>query len=40
MGKSRKSLKPKGNQANILKNTKRINKNNDVLSKLKKELSK
>jgi hypothetical protein len=40
MGKTRKSLKPKGNRSNILKNTKRINKNNDVLSKLKKELSK
>ena len=40
MGKTRKPLKPKGNRSNILKNTKRINKNNDVLSKLKKGLSK
>ena len=40
MGKSRKQLKPKGNRENILKNTKIIDKNNDVLSKLKKELSK
>jgi hypothetical protein len=40
MGKSKKSLKPKGNRGNILKNTKIIDKNNEVLSKLKKELSK
>lgn len=40
MGKSRKPLKPKGNRGNILKNIKIVDKNNDVLSKLKKELSK
>jgi hypothetical protein len=39
MGKTRKPLKPKGNRSNILKNTKIINKNNEVLAKLKKELS-
>jgi hypothetical protein len=38
MGKSRKLIKPKGNKNNILKNTKIIDKNNEVLSKLKKEL--
>jgi hypothetical protein len=38
MGKSRKPIKPKGNKNNILKNTKIIDKNNEVLSKLKKEL--
>jgi hypothetical protein len=36
MGKSRKPLKPKGNRGNILKNTKRIEKNNQVLANLKK----
>jgi|694.fasta_scaffold25520_10 hypothetical protein len=36
MGKSRKPLKPKGNRGNILKNKKRIEKNNQVLANLKK----
>jgi hypothetical protein len=39
MGKSRKPLKPKGNKPNIVRNTKRIQKNEQVLSELKKKLS-
>jgi len=39
MGKSRKPQKPKSNRRNVVKNLKRIKKNNEVLSKLKKELS-
>ncbi len=40
MGKTRKPLKPKGNRSNIVRNTKRIQKNEQVLSELKKKLSK
>jgi hypothetical protein len=38
MSKSKKTGKPKKNRANTLKDLKRMDKNNEILSRLKKEL--
>lgn len=38
MSKSKKIGKPKKNRVNTLKELKRMNKNNEILSRLKKEL--
>jgi hypothetical protein len=37
MSKSKKIGKPKKNRKNVLKELKRMNKNNEILSRLKKE---
>jgi hypothetical protein len=37
MSKSKKIGKPKKNRRNVLKELKRTNKNNEILSRLKKE---
>ena len=39
MGKSRKPQKPKSNRRNVVKNLKRIKKNNEVLSNTKKRIT-
>ena len=38
MSKSKKPGKPKKNRANTLKDLKRMDKNNEILSRLKKEI--
>ena len=38
MSKSKKPGKPKKNKANTLKDLRRIDKNNEILSRLKKEI--
>jgi hypothetical protein len=38
MAKAKKDGKPKKNRGNVIKNLRRIQKNNEILSKIKNEL--
>jgi hypothetical protein len=38
MAKAKKEGKPKKNRGNVIKNLRRIQKNNEILSKIKNEL--